>query len=131
MEPTPKLKFETVDEYIAAFPPEIAERLSQIRATVIKAAPDAKELISYSMPALKQEGMLIFYSAWKEHIGIYPVPEGDEAFNKKVAQYRDGKGTLKFPHTQPLPFDFITEVVHLRLLDNLAKAELKKAKKKK
>lgn len=129
MEPAPKIKFTTVDEYIAFFPPHIQDILQEVRAIIKATAPTAKEVISYNIPAYKLNGMLVFFAAWQEHIGMYPIPTGNDAFQKEVAVYKGGKGTLKFPFGKPLPKDLIKRIVEYSVADDLARAEMKKVKK--
>ena len=99
-----KTNFTTVDEYIASCPEATHERLQTIRAEVRRIAPDAKEKISYQIGAFELNGKgLLSFAGWKNHVSIYPIPAGGESFNKELAPYVDGKGTLKFPLDQPLP----------------------------
>jgi len=100
--------------------------------TIIKSiVPDAKEKISYQIAAFELNGKnLIHYAGWKNHISMYPVPEGTDAFNKEMANYVDGKGTIKFPLDKPLPLDLIRKIVKFRVADNLKNAELKSHKGK-
>jgi uncharacterized protein YdhG (YjbR/CyaY superfamily) len=112
--------FNTADEYIASFPDDVQKTLEEIRATIKAAVPDAKEKISYQIAAFELNGRnLIYFAGWKKHISMYPVPAGDEAFEKKIAKYVAGKGTLKFPLDEPMPLELIEEVVRFRLADNL------------
>jgi len=122
-----KAGFSSVDEYIGTFPRDVQKILKQIRATIKAAAPDAKEKISYQIAAFELNGRnLIHYAGWKNHISIYPIPSGSEAFNKQVAQYADGKGTLKFPLDKPMPLKLITKIVKYRVADNLKNTSKKK-----
>ena len=115
-----KVVFNSIDEYIASFPVNIQKILEDIRSTINVAAPNAKEKISYQIPTFELNGRnLIHFAGWKKHISLYPIPAGDEAFEKKIAKYVAGKGTLKFPLDKPLPLELIKEVVNLRLADNL------------
>ena len=124
------LKFKTVDKYFSTFPAAIQNKLQKIRSTIKKAAPEAEEVISYNMPAFKLNGMLVFYAAYKEHIGFYPSPSGVEEFRDEIAPYEAGKGTLQFSLEQPIPFELITRVVHFRAKENLEKAKSKMLRKK-
>lgn len=120
----------SVDEYIAGFPPEVQEILRRVRATVCAAAPEAEERISYRMPALVQGGVLVYYAAFKHHLGLYP-PVEDEALRKKVARYAGPKGNLQFPYSEPIPYDLIGEIVESRLRANLARASARRPVKSK
>lgn len=122
--------FSSVDEYIGTFPPEIQALLEQIRETIRAAAPDAKEKISYQMPAFEQKGNLVYYAAWKTHIGFYPVSSAVAEFEDELSKYPRSKGAIQFPFNQPLPLDLIRRVVEYRVAENLANDEAKKARKK-
>ncbi len=114
---------QNIDEYIAGFPKDIQEILQKIRMTIKKAAPSAEETISYKMPTFNLKGQyLIYFAAYKKHIGLYPVPTGDDAFNKEVAKYQVGKGTLQFPLDEPMPYKLISKIVKARVKENDAKA---------
>jgi uncharacterized protein YdhG (YjbR/CyaY superfamily) len=111
-----KTNFQSIDEYIAACPKETHEPLRQIRESVKRIAPGAKEKISYQIAAFELGGKnLIHFAGWKKHISLYPVPAGDEAFESQVALYMDGKGTLKFPLDTPLPMRLIDKVIRLHV----------------
>jgi uncharacterized protein YdhG (YjbR/CyaY superfamily) len=109
-----------VDEYIAGFPAEIQAVLRAVRATVRAAAPDAEERISYRMPAVFQHGVVVYFAAFKRHIGLFP-PVEDPAVRARVAQYAGPKGNLRFPYDQPIPHGLIAAVVKARLEANLAR----------
>ena len=119
-------KPQTIDEYIAGFPPDIQEILEQIRATIRAAAPGAEEKISYQMPTFFLHGNLVHFAAFKNHIGFYPAPTGIERFRDKLAAYKGGKGSVQFPLDAPMPLDLIGEIVEYRVQENLAKAQAKK-----
>ena len=111
-----------MDEYIASFPQETQKVLEDIRATVKAVAPDAKEKISYQIPTFELNGRnLIHFAGWKKHVSLYPVPAGDEAFEKKISKYVAGKGTLKFPLDEPVPLELIEEIVKFSVTGNLEK----------
>lgn len=117
-----------IDEYIAGFSEEVQLKLEALRQTIKKEAPDAEEVISYQMPAFKYHGMLVFFAAFKNHIGFYATPTGHAAFKKELSVYKEGKGSVQFPHNQPLPLALISRIVKFRIKENL---EREKAKKKK
>jgi uncharacterized protein YdhG (YjbR/CyaY superfamily) len=119
----------SIDEYIAAFPPAVQKILERVRRTARKAAPEAEEVISYQMPALRQNGILIYFAAWKNHIGLYPPIEGDAKIEKAVARYAGEKGNLQFPLDEPIPYELIARIVKLRVKQNAAKAERRKRRK--
>ncbi len=116
-----------IDNYIAGLPEEIQQRLNQIRDVIRRAAPDATEKISYMMPTFYLNGNLVHFAAFKNHIGLYPAPSGVAAFQKELSVYKNAKGSVQFPHNQPLPLDLISEIVKFRVLEN---SEVKKVRKK-
>jgi uncharacterized protein YdhG (YjbR/CyaY superfamily) len=119
----------TIDEYIAGFPPEIQAILQQVRATIHAAAPEATETISYQMPTFALHGNLVHFAAFKHHIGFYPTPSGTAQFQQALAPYKGGKGSVRFPLDQPIPYELITEIVRFRAAENLAKAAAKRKRK--
>ena len=119
-----KTNYQSIDEYIAACPPESQAYLRQIRKLIRTLVPDAKEKISYQMAAFEQNGKnLIHFAGWKKHVSLYPVPAGSEAFERQIAKYVDGKGTVKFLLDEPLPIKLIERVVKLHLDVNKKKAK--------
>jgi uncharacterized protein YdhG (YjbR/CyaY superfamily) len=120
----------TVDEYIEAFPEEVRTILRRVREAVRTAAPQAEERISYRMPALFQHGVLVYYAAFKRHIGLYP-PVKDEALRAEAAPYAGPKGNLQFPYSKPVPCDLIARIVESRLRANLAATSGRRAVKSK
>lgn len=119
-----------IDQYIADFPDGIQKLLRQVRATIRKAAPGATEAIKYSMPAFVLHGNLVYFAAFKNHIGFYPVPKGDAAYQKELVGYKMGKGSIQFPYDRPMPLKLITKIVKLRIQDNLERRSLKEMVKK-
>lgn len=117
--------FADLNAYISEFPEEIRVILEQIRETIQKAAPEAKEAIKYGMPTFILNGNLVHFAAYKNHIGFYPAPNGIDAFIDELAVYRTGKGTIQFPIDKPIPFDLITKVVKFRVEENLQKVKRK------
>ena len=115
-----KVRFNSIDEYIATFPEETQKILQEVRLTIRAAAPEAGEKISYGIPTFTLNNTyLIYFAGWKNHISIYPVPSGSEAFNQQVSKYMAGKGTLKFPLDRPLPLKLIARIVKYRVAENL------------
>ena len=110
----------TIDEYFAQVPDDVRKILERIRKVVRKAAPAGTERISYGMPALFDEGVVVYYAAFKQHIGVYP-PVADPALRKRLAPYLGPKGNLKFPLDQPIPYDLIAEVAAVRVRENRAR----------
>ena len=116
---------ETIDEYIAGCPEHVQEILQKIRLTIRSAAPEATEVISYQMPAFHLKGNLVYFAAWKQHIGLYPPIAGDAELAQAVAVYAGAKGNLQFPLDQPMPYDLITRIVQHRVKQNLENAAKK------
>lgn len=114
----------TVDEYIGRFPPNIQSVLRTVRATVQQAAPQAEERISYGMPALFQKGAVVYFGAFKNHLGLFP-PVDDPALLAQVAPYAGPKGNLQFAYSQPMPLSLITAIVQARVRANAAKPAAK------
>ena len=120
----------SIDEYIASFPEETQKILQKLRAAIKAAAPGAQEKISYQMPAFAQKGILVYFAAWKNHIGFYPTSSGTHAFKQELSVYKSSKGSVKFPLDKPLPLDLISNIVRFRVAENLKKAEEKSSKRK-
>lgn len=119
-----------INRYISQFPAAVQTILKKVRKTIRKAAPEAREVISYQMPAFKQHGILVYFAAWKQHIGLYPPIFGDEAVEKAVTRYAGPKGNLQFPLDEPIPYDLIERIVKLRVKQDTEKAAAKKRPKK-
>jgi uncharacterized protein YdhG (YjbR/CyaY superfamily) len=124
--PTARVAPANFDEYVAAFPPRVQAILRNIRARIKKAAPDAEERISYRMPSFTLHGALVYFAAFKNHIGLYPPVTGDAALQRAVSVYAGEKGNLRFPLDHPIPYGLIERVVKLRVKQNLAKAAARK-----
>ena len=116
----------TIDEYIASFPLKTQEILQQVRETIHKAVPNAKEVISYKMPAFRQNAVLVYFAAYKNHIGFYPTGSGIEAFHHEFGDYKWSKGAVQFPIDKPMPLDLITRITKFK-----AERDLEKVKEKK
>jgi len=119
-----------IDEYISRFPADVRAILEKVRTTIGQAAPAATETIGYQMPAMKGDGILVYFAAWKKHVGLYPPISGDKALEKAVACYAGPKGNLQFPLDEPIPYDLIARVVKLRVKQDEAKATAKRTKRK-
>lgn len=120
----------TVDEYISGFPIEIKKRMQELRKTIKAAAPKADEVISYQMPGYKYFGMLVYFAAYKNHIGFYPGAGGVLEFYKELSSYKSAKGSVQFPHDRLIPLGVISKIVKFRVKQNEEKASLKKIKMK-
>ncbi len=117
--------FASVPDYIAAFPEEAQKPMEQVRQIIKAAAPDAEECIAYQMPAYKLNGPLVYFAAYKNHIGFYATPTGHEAFKAELSKYKQGKGSVQFPLDEPMPLDLIERIVKFRVAENLAKPKKK------
>ncbi len=118
---TAKKQFETIDEYIATFPEPVQKTLKKLRQTIKDSAPEAKETVSYQMPAFKLNGILVYFAVFKNHIGFYPTASGVSNFEKELTQYETSKGTIKFPIDKPIPLDLIRRIVTFRVKENMKK----------
>ena len=118
--------YKNIDEYIGIFPEEVQVILEQVRATIRQAAPGATEKISYAMPTFYLHGNLVYFAAYKNHIGFYPSTSGIIAFQKEISGYKNSKGAVQFPIDQPMPLDLIAEMVKFRAIENVEKAQTKK-----
>jgi uncharacterized protein YdhG (YjbR/CyaY superfamily) len=126
-----KTGFTSVGEYIGSLPPDVQKAMKEIRAAIKGVVPEAREKISYQIACFELNGKnLVHYAGWKNHVSMYPTPEGTGAFNKAIAKYAGGKGTTKFPLDKPLPLKLIRQIVKFRVADNLKNAELKTYKRK-
>ena len=122
--------FSSIDEYIATFPEDILARLEEVRAIIKAAAPQADEQISYQMPTFALNGKLVYFAAWKNHIGFYPASSRvPEAFKDELSGCKGTKGTIKFPISEPLPVDLISRIVQFRVAENINIASAKARKK--
>ncbi len=115
---------QTIDDYIAAAPEAVRPILQAIRATIKKAAPQAEERISYRMPAFFLDGALVYFGAFKKHIGFFP-PIRDASLMQQLAQYAGTKGNLQFPLAEPMPHALIAKIVKVRIKENQARKSAK------
>lgn len=119
-------KPENIDQYISEFPEEIQVILEEIRTTIQNAAPKAIEKISYAMPSFYLNGNLVYFAAFKNHIGFYPTSSGIEAFQDEISHYKNSKGAVQFPINQKIPLALITKIVKFRVKENELKIKTKK-----
>lgn len=124
-------KPQSIDEYIAAQEAFMRPKLLQMRKTIKKAALDAEEVISYSMPAFKFHGIVVYFAAFKNHLGFYAMKSVMIHFKDQIEAYQSGMATLQFQWDKPLPVKLITEIVKYRVQANLDKKMAKDAMKKK
>jgi len=109
-------KPENVDAYIAQYEPEIQQRLQLLRKTIRTEAPEAKEIISYGMPAYRLTGNLVYFGVSKNHIGFYPTGAGVSAFENELTGFKHSKGAIQFPHDRDLPLELVKRIVRFRVL---------------
>src|SRR6202171_493970 len=119
-------KAKDIDGYISQFPPNVQAILQKVRSTISSAAPEAKETISYLMPAFKLHGILVYFAAWEKHIGLHPPISGDKTLEKAIALYAGPKGNLQFPLDEPIPHDLIERIVKVRVKQDSAQGGAKR-----
>src|SRR6478609_1185314 len=117
-----------IDQYISTFPEDTQLLLEKLREIIKKAAPKAEEVISYKMPAFKQNGVLVYFAGYKSHIGFYPTGSGIKAFQEEISKYKNSKGAVQFPLDKPLPVGLITKMVKYRVKEDQEKAKTKAKK---
>lgn len=122
------VKFKTIDEYHSQFSGDIRNKLDEMRKAIQSAAPKAKEEISYNMPAFRQDKVLVYYAAAKEHIGFYPTPNPIRIFKDDLAGYQTSKGAIQFPIDKKIPVTLVKKIVRFRVLEDSEKAKAKKEK---
>lgn len=115
-----------IDEYIARFPHDVRETLEQIRTTIKKAAPDAKEAIKYRIPTFVLDENLVHFAAFKNHVGFYPTPSGIEKFKDELSSYEGAKGSVQFPLDKPIPLSLIRKIVTFRVKEVRVKSAAKR-----
>ena len=113
---------DSIDEYVAGFPPATQRVLEELRAIVKAAAPEATEVISYAIPTFDLNGHLVHFAGYAKHVGFYPTQSGIEAFKEELRPYKTGKGSVQFPFGRPLPADLIRRIVRFRVDENTGKA---------
>lgn len=126
-----KQVIKNVDDYIAAQPKNIAVILKKLRQTIKQAAPEAEEMISYQMPAYMYHGRLVYFAAFKNHIGFYPVSSRIAAFKKELSVYKGAKGSVQFPLDKPIPLDLVKRIVKYGVKENLEKESIKNSRRTK
>jgi uncharacterized protein YdhG (YjbR/CyaY superfamily) len=119
------IKFKSLDEYFSALPASSKSVLKKMRATIKEVVPEAEEVISYNMPAFKQNGILVWYAANKQHIGFYPTPAPIKTFAQELKRYKTSKGAIQFPIDKPIPTTLVKKIVRFRVKQNLERAKSK------
>ena len=116
---TKKIKPATIDEYIKAAPGDVQEKLQQMHACILAAAPGVSEGLKWSMPAYSYNRILVTFAVFKNHIGFYPTPFAVKAFAKSLTKYKTAEGSIQFPLDKPLPLDLITRITKFRVQESL------------
>lgn len=107
---------EVIDTYIAKFSPEIQEKLNEIRQILREELPEADEVINYGIPTYKIKGQnVVHFGGFKKHVGFYPAPSGILKFQQELSGYKGAKGSVQFPHNEPLPTELIRRITQFRL----------------
>jgi len=120
-----------IETYIKQFPDNVQEILQKLRKLVKNNAPQAEELFSYGMPAYKtNKKPLVYFAAFKNHIGFYATPSGHSEFKNELSKYKQGKGSVQFPLNNPIPYKLIERIVQFRVTENNKKANAKTTKTK-
>ena len=118
-----------IETYIKQFPDNVQEILHNLRKLVKNNAPQAEELFSYGMPAYKtNKKPLVYFAAFKNHIGFYATPSGHSEFKNELSKYKQGKGSVQFPLNNPIPYKLIERIVQFRVTENNKKANAKTTK---
>ena len=120
---TDKVKFANIDQYHEQFEGLVLEKLNQIRQIISSIAPEAKEVISYNMPAFKQNGIVVYYAAFSKHIGFYPTPSAINMFADELMGFKTSKGAVQFPFTEELPAELIRKMVIFRINEDMIKGK--------
>jgi len=128
-----KTDYRSVDEYVAAQPEAVRPVLQRVRSAIRKAVPRAEEVISYQIPAYKQDGSaVIYFAGWKQHYSLYPVSERlVAALKKELASYTFSKGTMRLPLNEPVPEKLIARIAKLRAKEAAEQRNARAAVKKK
>ncbi|MBI1279778.1 MAG: hypothetical protein GC179_16745 [Anaerolineaceae bacterium] len=123
----PKPQYKTIDEYINAYPEKVRPILQTLRQTIKEEVPEVQEAIKYGMPTFIYHGNLVYFGAWKKHVGFYPITRSMEESIEELANYKtSGKGTIQFPYNQPLPLPLIRTIIQFRVREHLVSKEQNK-----
>ena len=117
----PRRLFKNIDDYIATFPKNVQHTLRELMGAIKESAPEAEEAISYGMPTFRLNGNLVWFAAYKKHIGFYPTHSGILAFEEKLSVYKHSKGAVQFPIDGPIPLDIVREIIGFRVKENLTR----------
>jgi uncharacterized protein YdhG (YjbR/CyaY superfamily) len=108
-----------IETYIQRFPDNVRDILCEIRKVIKQAAPEASEFLSYGMPAYRMNrNPLVYFAAFKNHIGFYATPSGHSEFRNELSKYKQGKGSVQFPLDRPIPYNLIKKIVEFKVKQN-------------
>lgn len=124
MEPRKKAP-KNIDDYIGDFPRDVQRILTKLRSAIKKAAPLAKETISYRIPTFAFHGYLVHFAAFKDHVSLFPSSSPMKAFKRDLSVYKVSRGTIQFPLEKPLPLTLVGRIVKYRVRENLARLKRK------
>jgi uncharacterized protein YdhG (YjbR/CyaY superfamily) len=116
---------ESIDDYIGDFPTDVQGILRKLRSAIKKAAPQAKETISYRIPTFTLRGYLVHFAAFKDHVSLFPTSSPMKAFKRALSPYKVSRGTIQFPLDRPLPLTLVGRIVKFRVKENLARHKRK------
>lgn len=120
-----KITPKSIDDYIDRYPQKVQDLLKQMRRTIQKAAPQAREKISYRIPTYTLNGNLVHFGAFKGHVSFFPTSSGISAFEKELSAYKTSRGTVQFPIDKPLPLALVSRIVKFRVKESLGKLKKK------
>lgn len=119
-----------IEKYILQFPKDVQDILRKIRKLIKENAPESEELMAYGMPGYKtNKKPLVYFAAFKNHIGFYATPSGHSEFSDELSKYKQGKGSVQFPLDQAIPYELMERIVRFRVTENNNKAKGKIAHK--
>jgi uncharacterized protein YdhG (YjbR/CyaY superfamily) len=124
-----KSKLKTIDEYHSLHT-QVIDQMETLRHAIRSAAPNAEETISYNMPAFRQHGILVYYAAYKHHIGFYPTGSPIRVFEDELSDYKTSKGAIQFPIDKPIPKALVMKIVKYRVTEDIEKQRTKRITKK-
>ncbi|MEZ4910908.1 MAG: DUF1801 domain-containing protein [Saprospiraceae bacterium] len=108
-------KFDTVEAYLSELDDHPRALITAIHEKIRTSVPEAQSCIAYNMPAFKYKGKpLVYFAAFKQHIGLYALPQSNTEFSESLKVYKTGKGSIQFPINAPLPYDLIEMIVRFR-----------------
>lgn len=107
-----------IETYISNFPEATQKALLEIHTTIQNAAPNASLKMSYGLPTFYLNGNLVYYAAYKKHIGFYPSPSAVLHFKEELKNYKTAKSSIQFPLDQKIPKALVVKIVRFRVKEN-------------